>query len=461
MENKEFFVAEAKKVEDEALEALKGLIRIDSVYDESTRSEENPFGLGVRKALDYVAQKGKELGFNVDFCDHYCTELSYGEGKTIDVYAHCDVVPVSKNWKTDPFIPTIVDDVMYARGAADDKGPGMAALYGAKICLDHHLLDGVKLRLLFGGNEERDSLCLDHYFHALKKGYPAYGFSPDADYPLIFAEKGIYAYEATYRLDEPRIPAFRFGNAMNIVLDEVEVELKDGEKYLSDIADYQKDYPEVKIELKDGNRLHIKGKASHGSVPEKGVNAGLHLLNFYSRIYNRPELNAIFLDYAIGDGRPFGGNYSSKYFAGTSYCMGIFSYDGKDLKLLINVRIPENVTVQEVLKNVAEKTGAEVKYLGGSDGFMIDPESPFIQTLLNVYREETGDVLSKPLAIGGGTYCRESKNSVAFGMEYPGVDCLMHQDGEFLRLKDFRQGIAIYAHAIAALAELVRTEEKK
>lgn len=456
MKDAEFFKEKARKVQDEALDTLKGYVAINSVYDESTRSMENPFGAGVRNALDYIASVGRKLGFHYDPCDHYATELSYGEGRLLDVYAHADVVPVSKNWKTDPFTPTIIDDVMYARGCSDDKGPGTAALYGAKICMDEGLLDGVRIRLFFGGNEERDSLGLEHYFKVLKKGYPTYGFSPDANYPLIYGEKGIYTYEVTYKLDDSRIPSFSFGQATNIVLDETMLHLGDDKEIEKAFKDYLNDYPMIKGEMHDGI-VHFKGKSSHGSVPQNGVNAGLHLLNFLGRLYNHSELCRIYNEYCIGDGKAFGGDFSSSYFDGTTYCVGIMNYDGKELKLLVNCRIPENITIEKVVDFVNQMTTpTSIKLLGGSKGILVDPESEFVKTLLHVYQEQTGDLESKPLTIGGGTYARETRNSVAFGMEYPGVDTKMHQDGEFLRLKDFRQSIAIYAQAIAEIAELIR-----
>ena len=86
----------AKKYYPDALESLVNFIKINSVNDESTVSDDKPFGQGVRDALDYVGNLAIKLGFNVDWCDHYCTEISYGEGELIDIYAHADVVPVSK-----------------------------------------------------------------------------------------------------------------------------------------------------------------------------------------------------------------------------------------------------------------------------------------------------------------------------------------------------------------------------
>lgn len=64
----------AKKYYPEALESLVNFIKINSVNDESTVSDDKPFGKGVRDALDYVGNLAIKLGFNVDWCDHYCTE---------------------------------------------------------------------------------------------------------------------------------------------------------------------------------------------------------------------------------------------------------------------------------------------------------------------------------------------------------------------------------------------------
>ena len=129
-----------KPYKNESIKALQGWIKINSVDDPSSSSEEKPFGEGVTKALDYIATLGEKEGFNVDRCDNYCTEISYGEGDLISVYAHCDVVPATGNWNHDPFDPVIENDVMYGRGTSDDKGPAMAAFYALKALKDNNLI---------------------------------------------------------------------------------------------------------------------------------------------------------------------------------------------------------------------------------------------------------------------------------------------------------------------------------
>ncbi len=447
----------------EAFEVLKQYIAIPSVLDPKTANDSMPFGKGVDEALQFVADLGKKMGFHVDRCDNYLTELTYGEGdKVLDIYAHSDVVPVNKEkWSNDPFTLVISEgNTMYARGSSDDKGPGIACLYAVKALMDNGMLGGYKLRFLFGGNEENDSLGLKHYFHALNKGYPTLGFSPDAEYPLIYGEKSIYAYQAEYELSLPQVAPFSLGAALNIVLQEASCEIEgDAEMIQKALNGYLSKYDKVKATY-EGNKLTFIGVPYHGSMPWNGVNAGLHMLNFLGILFGSETLCHLFLDYNDGKGENFNGNYHDQYFSETSYNVGRISYDGKKLVIAVNLRFPAGLDAKNVIDNVEKGTHAKVTLLGGSDGFVSDPESDFVQILLHSYQDETGDKESKPLAIGGGTYARETKNSVAFGAQFPGRDYRMHGDDEFFPLSDFYDNMQIYAHAIYDLGEYLKTGKK-
>ena len=448
---------------EEAFETLKKYIAIDSVLDPTTQTKEQPFGKGVDQALEFVANLGEKMGFKVNRCDHYLTELTYGDGeKVLDIYAHSDVVPVNKdNWSGNPFELRLCEgNTMYGRGTSDDKGPGLACLYAVKALMDHNMLGGYKLRFLFGGNEENDSLCLKHYFEEMKMSYPTLGFSPDAEYPLIYAEKSIYAYEASYPLSIPQVDEFHLGAALNIVLQEANCKiLSQQAKIEAALPSYLAKHPEVKGSF-DGSNLCFIGKPCHGSTPWNGVNAGLHLLNFLGETFGVETLTNIFKSYQDGKGEFFHGNFKNEHFSETSYNVGRISFDGQKLSLFVNLRFPAGLEKDMVLDNVRENTGATVTLLGGSEGFVADPNSDFIRILLNAYALETGDNDPKPLAIGGGTYARESKNSVAFGAQFKGRDYRMHGDDEFFPLSDFYDNMQIYAHAIYDLSEYLRSGRK-
>ena len=53
------------------------------------------------------------------------------------ILTHIDVVPAGEGWTHDAFGGEIVDGRIYGRGAMDDKGPAIAALYALKALSDN------------------------------------------------------------------------------------------------------------------------------------------------------------------------------------------------------------------------------------------------------------------------------------------------------------------------------------
>ena len=62
---------------------------------------------------------------------------------------HLDVVPPGDGWQTDPFVPTVLGDLLYGRGAVDMKG-GIAAFVAAASETEH----AGTLSLIITGDEE-------------------------------------------------------------------------------------------------------------------------------------------------------------------------------------------------------------------------------------------------------------------------------------------------------------------
>lgn len=76
---------------------------------------------------------------------------------TVLIYGHYDVQPVDdpKNaWLSKPFEPVIQNDVIFARGATDNKGQLMAHLCGVAATMRQHADLPVNLTFLFEGEEE-------------------------------------------------------------------------------------------------------------------------------------------------------------------------------------------------------------------------------------------------------------------------------------------------------------------
>ena len=77
-----------------------------------------------------------------------------------------------------------------------------------------------------------------------------------------------------------------------------------------------------------------------------------------------------------------------------------------------------------------------------------------IQTLLHAYQDESGDKVTPMMTIGGGTYAKEAKNTVAFGSKFPNKEDFIHENDEKIDLEDFTSSMAIYARAIVDLGTL-------
>lgn len=439
---------------DEALDNLRKWLQINSIHDETTIEKGAPFGKGVHDALYFIASLAKAKGFAVDLCDGYCVEIKWGSGqKLIDVYAHADVVPVSGTWKYPPFEAAIEDDILYGRGASDDKGPAMAAFYALLALKENNLIDDdYTVRLVIGGNEEKGSACLDYYFHQLNKGYPTYGFTPDGDFPLIYGEKGISNYETKVTINIPHVKSINAGVVSNSVIDKAEALLEridNVEEYLA-----KKDYQYTIVKHDDSEYLlTIFGKAAHGSLPEQGINAGVQLLDVLGNAFDVSYLSDLAKAYQDVNGRNIDAYYYSELLHESTYNVGIITYEKGVLHMIVNFRYPENVEPQKVMRHLNSVLPGVTTLISSSQALCFDPKSPLVTNLLRVYQEETGDYETPIMTIGGGTYAKESRNTLAFGSAFPHSDDHIHEANEKIFLKDFFMSMPIYAHAIYTLGK--------
>ena len=451
----------AKNYEELGLKALRGLIGKESVYDAKTIAEGAPYGKGVKSALDFVAKLGKDYGFAVDTCEGYATELSFGEddGPLIGVYAHADVVPVSGKWDHKPFAADIVgegkDAMIIGRGATDDKGPLIASLMAMKLLKDNGLIKGFRVRLVAGGDEERGSSCLAHYFHKLNKPDSDYGFTPDAEFPLIYAEKGIHHALASGKVDLKPIIAMDGGVVANAVCDRIVVTLP-ADKKLKD----QLTASGVPFDLAEAGNIMIvtfTGKSAHGSTPQFGINAAANAFRALGEIYKNETMKKLATIIADPNGKSFGGYCYSEGFkeAGdTSFNYGIIKYNEGNLRITVDYRYGEKANPDEALAALSKATGLEVKVNSALKPLYFDPKHPLITTLMKSYKHMTLRLFDKPMAIGGGTYAKEAKNCVAYGASFKGHEGNIHSPNEYLYIEDFNKLIPILADAIYSLGQL-------
>ena len=455
MKKNNFYQDLTKPYTDEMMKSLKEFITIDSVYDESTVDKENPFGKGVSAALQYIEKLAKKDGFIVKNYDNMVIEILTNELEpNVTVMAHADVVPTGTGWPQDPFTLTEKGDFLYARGVADDKGPLLSCYYGLKALRDNNLLGNYQVRFLVGGNEERGSACMEHYFKTLKKKQPTYGFSPDSAYPLTYAEKGIGGFLVKKEINLPNVISMKGGVASNSVIEKCEVVMKEDLNFVSYLNDNEVDFSYV---VKgEQMTLTFNGLAAHGSVPWMGKNAAMEAVKQIGNYYKNADLQLLYKLYSPLRGEGVNAAAHSEDMGDNSLNVGLFSLENGKLEMVVNFRHVETVTSEQIMKNIVEASKPfEIINLGFSPVLYYPKDHPLIQTLLRVYQEETNDLETQIIASGGGTYAKEADNVVAFGMEYPGHDPKMHGVNENTKKSYLVESMGIFAHAIIELGKLI------
>lgn len=439
-----------KPYEQEAVQTLSRFVQINSVYDEKTATETNPYGLGVHDALVFVQRLARKDGFNVKYIDGRVTEITFGEGKNeIGIFAHADVVPATGKWNHPPFSGAIVGDYMYSRGTSDDKGPLIAAYFALKALKENDLIKNYRIRMVVGGDEERGSSCMNHYFK--KQGNPpvTYGFTPDAEFPLIYGEKGITNYISTKNIDLSPLIYLKGGEASNSVIDKVDFIIEKDDTFIDTLQAMKLEF-NIKNVL-DQTHVTVYGKSAHGSLPEKGINAGVLALGALAKHYNIGFLSNLVDSYKDLNGRNLDVYSRTDLLGVTTLNIGLIEYNDTTLTFTTNFRYPEDVVLDDAIETIRENTDMDIKIKSTSRVLLFDPKSDFIQKLLSVYQIETGDFEGKPMGIGGGTYAKECPNTVAFGSAFKGRDGSIHEPNEHVLISDIYAQMHIYAHAIHAL----------
>lgn len=280
---------EVLKRRNEIVEDIQGFLKINSVLDEETAGPGRPFGKGIQECLTALLNKGEESGFTVKNLDGYAGHIEWGKGEEIiGVLCHIDVVPPGDGWTSDPFAAEIRGGRIYARGALDDKGPTMAAFHALKIVKDSGLPLSKRIRMIIGTDEESDWRCVEHYFK--HEEMPSAGFAPDADFPIIYAEKGLIDAALKIETDQAEtgadlvLEAFRSGRRLNMVPDDAEAVLAGAvpSEFEESFARFVKEKRAEGRILQEGGRLTltVHGKSAHAMEPNNGVNAGLILAEF-------------------------------------------------------------------------------------------------------------------------------------------------------------------------------------
>ena len=435
--------------ESELIESLQELIRIRSVGEEAGA---HPFGDGPHACLMACLALGERLGFRTASVDDMAGYVEYGSGEEmVAVLGHLDVVPEGDGWNYPPYGAVIDNGRLYGRGAVDDKGPTVAALYALRAIADSGVALSRRIRVIFGLNEEKGSLCIKHYVNKGEE-LPVMGFTPDGEYPIINGEKGIVTATFARRLSadgEKRISAFSAGIAANVVPEFATAELTFA--------------PEGKLPEKvsaTGTRVEARGVNAHGSTPELGENAiGRLLLALDGLGLSGDHGEAVhFLAEHIGmetRGKSLGIALSDDISGDLTLNLGVAKLEGDTLSVTINIRYPVTRKFEEFYPALVAKMaegGFTETSLAHKQALYMPPESELIRCLSKVYEEQTGEP-ARLISMGGGTYAKAMPNTVAFGPIFPGDEAVEHKPNEYIELSKLMKNAKIIAAAMYEMAK--------
>jgi succinyl-diaminopimelate desuccinylase len=303
---------------------------------------------------------------------------------------------------------------------------------------------------------------------------PAEGWTADAGFPVIHAEKSYLEAVAQFSgAADPVLHQLSGGAVPNSVPESALALLRGDPAKLAvvmqgAIAAYDAAAPGPTFKLQQvgsGVEVIAIGKAAHGARPELGVNAVTHLARLLHGARQSLGIDPksaggralAFIAQGLGletNGATLGLRHEVAGLGVSTVNLGLLTGTAESLRAHLNIRAPQGLdlaTQRTRLAAALAPYGGELKIIEGKEALWVEPDAPLVRSLLGVYRQFTGDN-SAPLAIGGTTYAKAFPGFVAFGMGFPGGENLAHAENEHLKVDDLRRGMAIYLAALAQLA---------
>ena len=419
-----------EKYLNDTVKAIQELIRIDSTNQPA--EEGMPFGKGAARALQAFLSCAAAMGFETRNYDNYVGEVLFGEGEPFAILAHLDVVPAGSGWTHAPFGGEIENGKLYGRGAMDDKGPAVVCLYALKALKDEGFQPRKTIKLIVGCNEECGWGCIDHYKQCAEM--PKVGFTPDADFPVIYAEKGILHVKFYFPVENAPFTALYGGKGVNMVCDEAFAQ-----------CDKTEGAERYSLRVEDG-LLVSRGVSAHGSTPEKGKNALEPLFAYFARTNEdmRRAHEILFEDI-------FGLKNFADETGRLTMSPDIANYGDGILSVCVDIRYPATLPLQAVL-DVLNKTGVRYEEIHHQSALFNPKDSFLIQTLQRVYNEATGE-RAEPIAIGGGTYARALECGAGFGPQLCVEPVTIHQKDEYISIPHVKFLLNLYRRAAEELTK--------
>ncbi len=401
-----------------------------------------PYGAKPFEALRFVLDDAKANGMRTGIIDNRAGWCETGpEGADlIGIVCHLDVVPAGEGWTTPPFELTEKDGMLYGRGIIDDKGPACASYFAIRRFMASGYQFTKRIRLILGTDEERTCSCVETY--AEKGEIPSFAVTPDAEFPVIYAEKGIL--QVNVISEGPSSVIAKGGSAVNMV-------------------------PASCSCVIDGKEYSAKGKMAHASKPDLGVNAIFEMIKELDKenvdYSSSPILSFIGKEIAYSEASYYTGCDVADESGSVTANPSVLNCDASGESLRIDVRCPVSFEMSDIVSNIARLAapyGLTVEIINKMDPLYKPKDLPQISLLTDIwkahmpsysgYKPEYIETSPQPVAIGGGTYARHMPNTIAFGIQTPWQEDQCHQANEHIPVKDFETDISVMTEMIMGLA---------
>lgn len=462
---------------NEMIDALSSLIKIPSIFSDDAKPKA-PFGENIAKALNATLKLGADMGFTTKNLNGYAGEIQLNDGENmIGILCHSDVVEPGDGWDTPPFEPTIIGDNLYGRGSIDDKAGIVCALFAMKYLKDNRLIkDNFSVRLIIGTDEELGWNDMDYYKKHADR-FPDISLVLDANFPVIYCEKGLWDFNLTWKSPDNSINRSKpiqlielTGGAVRNAVPSKATAILTSEK-TAKIAEYlRKHASDNHIDCtitteKDSITIVTLGTSVHAMWPERGKSAINALITLLSSLpeddFSESEFVKSYM-LAIGDdftGSKLGINCADDESGSLTFVVGQmdFNRETKEYTLISGLRYPSskdfNIISKRMISNISD-CNFKVVSVDHLAPVFFKKDNPIIKTLMSAYSETTGDNTAEPLAIGGATYSRALPNAIAFGPLFPWERELAHEPNEFMNIGSLEKACDVIISALVKLQEI-------
>ena len=317
---------------------------------------------------------------------------------TIWIMSHMDVVPAGdlSKWNGDPWTTKVEDGKIFGRGTEDNQQAIVSSLLTVKAFLDDDIEPEKDIGLIFVADEETGS----HY---------------GIQY-LLKNHKGLFRKEDFFLIPDA-------GNEDGTLVEVAEKSIV-------------------------WFRFEVKGKQTHGSTPELGVNAhkaGANLIVELEDLYKTFNVSDKVFDPPISTFEPTKKEANVPN-VNTIPGEDIFYYD---CRLLPNYDVDDLwKNVKEICKKVEEKHGVSIAVISPQElraAPATPVDAPVVKAIQRAVSEIRG-VETEPKGIGGGTvaaFFREAGfNSVVWATQ----DETLHEPNEYVKIDNILDDAKVFAH---------------